>query len=131
MIIAFAHTTPALLAGRKSVTRRAWCARTVALARRQFAEGKLIDAWDKSPRAHGRKVATIRLTEEPRLERTREIPDSDFEAEGFGFMEERGILLGKEPVREVWDAWRANERSVLVVVRFEVVSIEPGCEVRG
>ena len=54
MIISFRHTTPALLAGRKTVTRRSW--HPVHLERWQKAWdlGRLEHkAYDKSPRQGG------------------------------------------------------------------------------
>ncbi len=57
MIISFAWTTPALLAGKKTVTRREWSDKHAA----KFKPGDLVDAWDKSPRFKGKKVAVIRI----------------------------------------------------------------------
>ena len=60
-IISFAWTTPALLAGAKTVTRRDWKGRH-GMA---FHEGDFVQAWDRSPRVGGKQVATIQLTESP------------------------------------------------------------------
>ncbi len=57
MIISFAWTTAALLEGRKTVTRREWTDKHAA----KFKPGDLVDAWDKSPRFKGKKVAVIRI----------------------------------------------------------------------
>lgn len=58
MIISFAWTTQALLAGRKTVTRREWTDGHAA----KFKPGDLVDAWDKLPRCKGsKKVAVIRI----------------------------------------------------------------------
>ena len=58
MIISFAWTTPALLAGKKTVTRREWSDAHAA----KFKPGDLVDAWDKLPRCKdSKKVAVIRI----------------------------------------------------------------------
>lgn len=83
-IISFAWTTPALLAGRKTVTRRDWSPEYA----RRFSAGELVQAYDRSPRLKGKCVATIRIvsvTWEP----DSDAPDSDYEAEGFGWMVEQ------------------------------------------
>lgn len=124
LIISFARTTAALVAGRKSVTRREWTDRTF----NQFANrcGEQVQAWSKSPRAGGRKIGMIQLvsvTKEP----THLIPDSDWEAEGFAYMEEHGIEIGKEQTcRQLWDMWRADPQKETAVIRFDLASLEPG-----
>ncbi len=57
MIISFAWITPSLLARLKDVTRREWSDAHAA----KFKPGDLVDAWDKSPRFKGKKVAVIRI----------------------------------------------------------------------
>lgn len=119
-IICFAETTPALLAGAKTVTRREW--------RRGYAEtfnaDELVQAWDKSPRNGGKKVATIRLTQTPYLEVAADIPHDDYIHEGFEYMDLHGLTLfgGKRPL-EVFDAWRNDENTNLWVVRFMLVGV--------
>lgn len=53
-IISFAWTTEAFLAGTKTVTRRMWKEAYVK-------PGDLMQAWDKSPRAKGKRVGTIKI----------------------------------------------------------------------
>ena len=121
MIISFAWTTPALLAGRKSVTRRNWKPSHAA----KFRKGMVSDAWDKSPRFHGKDVATIRLLETPYLESTLLMPDSDYEAEGFKFLEENPELVSKKlgPInRDFFEKWRKADE-LLYVVRLELVEV--------
>ncbi len=125
-IISFAWTTPALLAREKTVTRRDWKERFA----RGFKAGDLVAAWDKLPRNHGRKVATIRLTCKPYKQVVAMAPDSDYEAEGFGFFERHPEELPANapwPVvdRAMWQQFRFGDRfKVLWVVRFEVVGVE-------
>lgn len=119
-IIAFAETTPALLAGAKTVTRRYWNDRYA----QSFAAGEMLQAWDKSPRTgKGQRVGTIRLTAAPERQRANEIMPSDWAAEGFAFMEANGLTLfgGKTP-GEVYNAWAgAPDSETLWVVRFELI----------
>lgn len=135
MMISFARTTAALVAGRKSVTRRTWAKATRERFQRQLAAaiaagepGIIVDAWSKSPRFNGKKIGTVlvtSVTEEP----TKDIPDSDWEAEGFAFMEEHGILVEKEQsCADKWKEWREGEDSTSVI-RFELHSLAPGVTV--
>lgn len=141
--ISFAWTTPAVLAAAKTVTRRNWTGRH----RAQFSAGQLVDAYDKSPRNGGRKVATIRLTEEPYTEQLRNFPLEDFDAEGFAYLAERRIPMERISLGDVgwfpgWpqldgiskDEWMDPLRRLSVerirlrhellwVVRFELVDI--------
>ena len=95
MIISFAHTTPALLAGRKTVTRRAdWKPATFKRWRNAWDAGKHVhDAYDRLPRVGGRKVGTLRLTCRPYLEPMRDMPESELEAEG-GLWETLAEFIG-------------------------------------
>lgn len=117
-IISFGKTTPALVAGHKTVTRREWATKHA----NSFHSGEQVQAWSQSPRVPGAKrVATIRLTQNPRFEAARDIPDADWEAEGFGYMTREGLKLdGHDPVY-TWDRWRLSPPSAyLWVVRFEL-----------
>jgi hypothetical protein len=126
VIISFAYTTPALLAGAKSCTRRDWNPSYAA----RFSEGSLVDAYDKSPRFGGKKVATIRLTEWPRRESMLWMPDSDYEAEGFQFLYDHVELISPAGYKQfgifdkdAFNWWKASG-VVVYVVRFELVSKE-------
>ena len=121
MIISFAWTTPALLAGRKTVTRRDW---TKAYAHR-FHAGELEQAWDRTPRIGGHQVAIIRLVFAPYPGHTGMMPKSDYEAEGFAYLEEQGLLCDGMHPRIFWQAWKAADLP-LYVVRFGLESITPG-----
>jgi len=54
-IISFAWTTEALLSGNKTVTRRTWKKQLVNV-------GDIVQAYDRSPRFKGKKVALIEIT---------------------------------------------------------------------
>ena len=130
MIISFGWTTPALLAGHKTVTRREWKPQHAA----KFKAGMLVDAWNTSPRnvkGDPHKVATIRLTADAEYDRfrgalTTDMPD--WKAEGFEWMWENGYWEKVNAVQEHW-AWTFDEP--IYIVRFEVVEVlkRPGYEV--
>ena len=121
--ISMAWTSPALLAGRKTVTRRAW---DHAYARR-FRKGDIVAAYDRSPRSGGKKIAEIELVMDPYLEPLAAMPSSDFEAEGFKYLNEEKI----KPPRSSgftdfgWQDFTSWRRSggEMWVVRFRVVKI--------
>jgi hypothetical protein len=113
-IISFAWTTPALLAGRKKVTRREW---SKDYAQR-FKAGDLVAAYDKNPRNGGKQIATIRLTHDPYLERTDQMPGSDYEDEGLKYFEEQGLLFRGMTPQTFWRNWKAA-KTLVWVIRFE------------
>jgi len=115
MILSFAWTTEALLAGRKTCTRRRWSSRHYGAWRQAWREGRREhQAWDKSPRAGGKRVGPIRLTCEPYKERLGDMPEGDVEAEG-------GIWESK---REFIELFGGDPDLAVVVIRFEL--IRPG-----
>lgn len=128
-IISFAWTTPALLAGRKTCTRREWDANYA----RRFKAGDLVAAYERSPRTGGKQVATIRLTADPVLEPLSAMPVTDYEAEGFAFFDEHPELLPKTK-SVIWAqrfgggveqfvAAYANDPREEWVIRFELMSV--------
>ena len=118
--ISFEWTTPALLAGEKTVTRRAWKA---SYAQSLYV-GQQLQAWDKSPRSGGHKVGVIELTRSPYLESTRLAPQEDYFAEGFAYLESEGFEVDGLSPFEVWTRWK-REPVDLWVVRFEVKELTP------
>ena len=121
-IIAFSWTTPALLAGRKTCTRRNW-AKSHA---RKFHAGDLVAAYDRSPRHKGRQVATIRLTHDPMLEPLNSVRSrpEDYEAEGFDYMHEHSLDIDKFTASMTWMRWlQAPDDVFWWTVRFELVDI--------
>jgi len=109
VIISFAWTTAALLAGRKTCTRRDWDERYFQQWVRAWREDRHVhDAYDRSPRAGGHKVGEIRLTCEPYRERLADMPESDVLAEG-------GLWSSKAEFVELF----GDPNLTPVVVRFE------------
>ncbi len=120
-IISFGETTPALLARRKTVTRRKWKAEYAT----RFHRGELCSAYDTAPFNHGKQVAVIRLTAPPILEETGpSLPVGDWEAEGFAYLAGKGFRVFKKDPKDVWADWIDHPQK-LWVVRFEVVEFNP------
>ena len=117
-IISFAWTTPALLAGRKTVTRREWKDRHAAT----FRKGDLIAAYNRQPRFGGRQVATLRLTQDAYKESTALAPPEDFEREGFAYLDDHRLMVAGDTPLEVWDSWHESP-SDWWVIRFEVAEL--------
>jgi hypothetical protein len=117
--ISFSWTSAALLAGRKTVTRRDW---DDAYARR-FRKGMEVTAYDRLPRNGGKPIARLRLTADATYEADALAPDSDWEAEGFGYFQSHdGARLsnGRDVSRLGFNTWRQAGGSSWVV-RFEVL----------
>jgi len=115
-VISFSWTTPALLAGAKTVTRRDWNPRYAE----SFRVSELVAAYDRSPRYGGRQVGTIRLLRAPYRENIADAPEDDYIAEGLQWMNERGIEIQRTPPELWWAAWRRS-KAIVWVVRFDVV----------
>ncbi|HAA53560.1 MAG TPA: hypothetical protein DCE42_02325 [Myxococcales bacterium] len=113
MILSFALTTEELLSGAKTVTRRDFAPTQLARWQAQYDKDpdKLHQAWDKVPFAGGQRIGEFRLTYRPYLERLRDMPVEDLEAEGgmVETIEEFAKLIGKNLDDEV------------TVIRFEKV----------
>lgn len=113
MILTFRWTTEALLAGKKTVTRREWTDRHAA----KFREGMIVDAWDKNPRNHGRRVARI-LVKSVTRERSGTMPREDYRNEGFAYLYGKYGIEGASLT--AFEAWRRADVP-LWVVRFVVI----------
>ena len=121
-IISFSWTTPALLAGRKTVTRREWKESTA----KQFKAGDIVQAYNRSPRNGGERVGYIEITRDPYLENLNKMTDEDFEAEGFNYLEHNPDKVAQnapwadEGPFGYFNDWRKQNHEVWVV-RFKVV----------
>lgn len=145
-IVSFAHTTPALLVDgplMKTCTRRMWVPGYANSVCREIDKGDAMwKAYNMNPRFGGKPVAIVHPTDIA-YENTRDMPDSDYRAEGFEFFDlkadylpdERtrmidslmGTVIGRGPatpatLRELFDLWREAARDVWVV-RFERVEV--------
>lgn len=118
-IISYAWTTPALLALRKRKTRRSWADKYA----QSFHDGDLVQAYDRSPRVGGKRVAIVRLLLDPYPQRTGKMTFVDFEDEGFKYLEEQGIRIQNMTPMDFFLWWRKQDELVWVI-EFEVVSLE-------
>ena len=125
-IISFGFTAPAIVAREKTVTRRDW---TDSYASR-FKSGEVVQAWSKQPRFGGVKIAEIRLTQAPYRQHLTRMRNSDYEAEGFHYLDEIGH---KPPPSSGFHdfSWREfcrwrKEGGIVWVVRFRIVRVEEG-----
>jgi hypothetical protein len=126
--IVFGWTTPAMLAGAKSVIRCPWAAKTAA----RFHAGDLVAGCERSPRAGGRPLALLRLLADPIREPLADMPDTDYVAEGWQWLfEHPDVLAASRYARSLrqddfsWQAferWRARPLSTWVV-RFELLAV--------
>jgi hypothetical protein len=116
VIVSFAWTVPALLAGAKTMTRRDW---TYSHARK-FHVGMRVDAWDRLPRVAGAKrVAVIELTRDPWRGSSGDLTPEDYEREGFAYLAAHG---DRATVERVMTSWGARPRE-LWVVEFKLVGV--------
>lgn len=110
-IISFSWTTPALLDGRKTVTRRVW-------KRNNLIPGEIVQAYNKSPRFKGKRVALIKITQ-AYLEPLCAITESDVAREG-GCWKDR-----EEFIRFFLHGHlELNRQSEVYRIEFEVIKIE-------
>ena len=136
LILSFGWTWPAVARRAKSVTRRQWSARQLALHQAAFDKGHGIQAWTKGPHAKGRAFGQIRYTQRPYLEPLGFMPDVDYVEEGFRFFNQNPWALPATASARPWAqdqcslqafrSWRDQERTaVMVVLRFEIIDLEP------
>jgi hypothetical protein len=125
--ISFFWTSPPLLTGEKTVTRRHWTAKYAAT----YRAGSVAVALNKDRRYGGKPIGLIRIVREPYLESTADMPDEDWRAEGFAFLDEHPELRPGRifdhpaaPDEFAFDGGLARWRKraeVMYVVRFELI----------
>jgi len=112
MIISFAYTAEAFLSGRKTVTRRVWKPRTLAMWQKAWDEGRYIhDAVDKALYRGGQRIGKLRLTCRPYQERLSDMAVLDLAAEG-------GLWATRQAF---YDEFGGDPEQVVTVVRFEAI----------
>ena len=120
MILSFGYTADRFY--QKTVTRRNWKERHAQQFIKAWREGKPIDAYDKSPRNGGKKIATIKLTTEPYQEALRDINSWEVAYEGYP------ELSKDEFIDKFFPGF--DTKQLLWVIRFEVVSFAKNVECR-
>lgn len=116
--ISFGWTTPAILDKKKTCTRRDWDEGYA----RKFKAGELVAAYDRTPRVGGHQIAVLRLTRAPYYEWAWDMPDSDWEAEGFEYLASIGAKCNGFTPAQLWAQTRAHPEH-LWVIRFEVLEL--------
>ena len=119
-IISFAWTTPAFKAGAKTVTRRSWSDSYA----KSFRRGDLVQAWDRLPRAGGKRVGTIELTTDPYQEHVGLAHAEEYRCEGLAWMEQQGMKIQGVSPLDFWKDWQQSNE-IVWVVRFKVVEAAP------
>ena len=109
-ILSFSLTADEFLSGKKTVTRRLWSDRHHAMWVRLWDSGRLIhDAWDKLPRAGGKRIGRFRLSCRPYREPLIDMPEQDLIAEG-------AMCASRDEYYRLIDKSREQ---IVTVIRFE------------
>lgn len=115
MVVSFSWLTPSFIADRKSVTRRQW---TPEYAKR-FKPRDICQGYDKQPRFGGKRIGLFDVNSLT-WEDISDMPQTDYEAEGFKFMEEQGLKIWNKSPRVAFDVWR-DDGGWYWVLRFKKV----------
>ncbi len=121
MLISFAWTTVAFLAGVKICTRRKWNDDYAEKIIEVYKRGESVDAWDKLPRAGGKKIGQIELAQQPFKQRTGEMTLQDYKNEGLDWMEQQGLKIQGLYPHEFFNRWVAKDEDVWVI-KFKRIS---------
>jgi len=82
---------------------------------RAFKGQDTIGALDRTFRARGKQIGTLKLTEEPFQQLTGKMTEFDYKAEGLFWMEKQGIKIRGLAPREFFEAWKQDNEMVWVV----------------
>ncbi len=122
MIISFAWTTAAFLAGEKTCTRRNWSPEYAA----KFKVGSIHQAYDKNPRIGGHKIGELRILRDPYPEPVLYAPESDYEHEGLAWMDVHGLLIQGMTGWNFWRQWKEENPTVYVIRFTPLIKSEAG-----
>lgn len=114
--ISFAWTTPAFVTKNKTVTRREWSDAYAA----SFNAGERLMGYDRQPRFKGKPLGVLQLTRKPY--KSAELPEEDWQGEGFEYLQGIGAKVNGQTPRQLWDYFVAMPEP-LWIVRFEIVSL--------
>ncbi|HEC92628.1 MAG TPA: hypothetical protein ENI51_06530 [Candidatus Atribacteria bacterium] len=118
-IISFAWTSEAFKAGRKTVTRRKWSHEYA----QRFKKGDICQAFDRQPRYGGKRIGYLKIVKDLYWECISDMPDSDFEAEGFAFMKEQKLKIWGEKPEIAFANWKKT-KDYYWVIRFKKIDME-------
>jgi hypothetical protein len=130
LALSFGWTWPAFVARQKTVTRRLWKPRHLEMFRKAYRDKAYVEGLDKVFHAGGKRIGTLLLIQEPRVENIRLMPDDDYQREGFAYMSKHPCLIPTGAKSEPWypctfkafKFWRETGVD-LVVVRFITMEI--------
>jgi len=114
LFVSFAWTIKPFLANAKDMTRRYW--KTVHAER--FAPDMIVNAFDKLPYAHGKKIGEIKITKKPYQQRTGLMTELDYKREGLLWMEQNNISIHGEKPRTFFEDWKKKD-DLVWVLEFE------------
>lgn len=123
MTISFAWTTPALLLGKKSVTRRDWHPKTILQARRSMESKEPVKAYSRAQYRGGEHVADIRITEIIEDEDSRLLAPVEWVLEGFHVLQAIGAKIDGSTAADVWRFWTQENTEPQTAIRFELLRL--------
>src|SRR5262245_29618680 len=132
MIQSESLTWPAIVARAKTVTRRTWKPST----RAWYRKGRVFDAYDTATFRGGKRIARCQVTQDAYEECLGDMPDDDWEGEGFAWMSDHAVAIPGKARPYIWaqgdcsfaafNQWRDEEEDrVYSVCRFVIVEVEP------
>lgn len=98
MIVSDGLTWPAIMAQRKSVTRRDWQRKTAL----RFKRGVVFQSYHNAPFAGGKLIAMCRMTHDAYPEAIGVMPDEDWIAEGFAHLHLNQWKIPEKVMSETW-----------------------------
>ena len=126
MNISFAWTTPAVVLGIKTETRRDWKPKTIQLARKAMEAKTPVVAWSKAAYRGGLPFGMIRIVDLIDQEDSSKISGDAFAAEGFEYLSAIGAEFQKGwTALDVWNFWIHSTpgENLQTVVRFELLEL--------
>ena len=119
MIVSFAWTTPALLAGIKSATYRHWTDGYLRKWQAAYDRGqRRHQAYNTAPFRGGHQVGWITLTERPARKRLRDFTDAEVWAEGLWWAGERERVRNLAQMLEWMGEMGMDADLVVTLLRF-------------
>jgi hypothetical protein len=121
MILSFGWTTPAVVIGKKCVTRRQWAERTIRIYERLI--GHDVDAADSGLQYGGKVFGRVKILDVKRDDDTRKMLEDDWYHEGFDALEALGLKVGRYAPDELWSFWKHENTEPYTRVQFALVSL--------
>lgn len=119
--LSFTWMTPALQTGNKTVTRRNWHSHEQNI----YKKDDIVVAMDKKRNEGGNDIALIKIMES-RLEYPQNVPESDYVAEGFEYLDlHPEMLQERNSDFALWQTWEQYRKSYspMFLLRFTVLHV--------